>query len=355
MNNNYVVIMAGGIGSRFWPASRTSKPKQFLDILGIGKSLIRLTYERFVKIVPSSNIYVVTNERYRDQVKSHLPELTHDQILGEPSMNNTAPCVAYAAFKLAALNENANLLVAPSDHYIHEIDVFIKTIASAFEFTAAENVILTLGMKPNRPDTGYGYIQVGEKIGQSQHVYRAERFTEKPDLETAKRFLENGAYYWNSGMFFFNVGTILEAFKEHSSDIYQILEKGRELYNTPEEKAFLNAAYPTTPSISIDYAVMEKASNICCYTADFGWSDLGTWGSLYDFKSGGQENVVVNARHQTEGDRGNLIVSSGDKLVVTKQLNDFIVIDEDDVLLIYPRHLEQEIKQVRGSVDEEMQ
>ncbi|NND09478.1 MAG: mannose-1-phosphate guanylyltransferase [Saprospiraceae bacterium] len=348
--------MAGGIGSRFWPASRTSKPKQFLDILGIGKSLIRLTFERFTKIVPSSNIYVVTNERYRDQVKEHLPELTHNQILGEPSMNNTAPCVAYAAFKLEDLNRDANLLVAPSDHYIHDIDAFVRVINDSFSFTASEDAILTLGMKPSRPDTGYGYIELGEKLASTENIYKAARFTEKPDLETAEGFLATGRYFWNSGMFFFNAQTVLKAFETHSPEIHAILSKGKSAYNTEKEQAFLEENYPDTPSISIDYAIMEKSKDIFCYTADFGWSDLGTWGSLYDFKVGSdRDNVVINARHQTEADNGNLIVSSNSKLVVTKELEDFIIIDEDDVLLIYPRRLEQEIKQVRSSVDKELQ
>lgn len=347
--------MAGGIGSRFWPASRTGKPKQFLDILGMGKSLIRLTYERFAKIVPSSNIFVVTNERYRDQVKGHLPELTHNQILGEPSMNNTAPCVAYAAFKLEGLNKDANLLVAPSDHYIENIDAFVQVIKESFSFTSSEDAILTLGMKPSRPDTGYGYIELGEKLASTENIYKAVRFTEKPDLETAKEFLETGRYFWNSGMFFFNARTVLKAFERHSPEIHEIFRKGKSAYNTEEEQAFLEAHYPDTPCISIDYAIMEKSDDIFCYTADFGWSDLGTWGSLYDFKSAGHENVVINAEHQSDADQGNLIVSSNQKLVVTKGLEDFIIINEEDVLLIYPRRLEQEIKQVRSTVKKELQ
>ncbi len=355
-NHNYIVIMAGGIGSRFWPASRESRPKQFLDILGIGKSLLRLTYERSVKIVPSENIYIVTNERYRDQVKKHLPELTHDQILGEPSMNNTAPCVAYSAFKLAALDEKANLLVAPSDHYIHDVEAYCDIVQAALDFTADREAILTLGMKPTRPDTGYGYIELGDKSDAGDSIYKAARFTEKPDLETAKGFLDSGKYYWNSGMFLFSTRTILKAFENHSSEIYRILAQGQGAYNTADERAFLDKYYPTTPSISIDYAIMEKADNIYCMTADFGWSDLGTWGSLYDFKKEEErENVVVNARYMDNGDQGNLIVGPRKKLIVTKGLSDFIIIDEEDALLVFPKSLEQEIKQIRAGVDKDMQ
>ncbi len=352
MHNNYVVIMAGGIGSRFWPASRRSKPKQFLDILGIGKSLIRLTYERFVRIVPSDHIYVVTNETYRDQVKNHLPELAHEQILGEPSMNNTAPCVAYAAFKLADIDPKANLLVAPSDHFVQDIDDFIEVVLKSFTFTDSYDAILTLGMKPSRPDTGYGYIQMGGVHPAGSNIFTATRFTEKPDLATAELFLKNDQYYWNSGMFFFSAKTVLQAFQRHSSEIHNILSQGKDYYNTDQEQAFLRRMYPKTPSISLDYAIMEKAENIYCYKANFGWSDLGTWGSLYNFmQEGEQKNVVINGQYHSEHDRGNLVVSSNGKLVVTKDINDFIIIDEDDVLLIYPRALEQEIKQVRAALD----
>jgi mannose-1-phosphate guanylyltransferase len=348
VNANYVIIMAGGVGSRFWPVSRETRPKQFLDILGIGKSLIRLTYERFIKIVPPENIYVITNEKYRSLVRQHLPELTEQQVIGEPCRNNTAPCVAYAAFKLHALDPDANLLVAPSDHYIHDLPEFVRTVQQGFDFTGSQEAILTLGMKPTRPDTGYGYIELGEEIAGHKEVYRTRRFTEKPDLEAARAFLESGRYCWNSGMFFFRGSTILADFEEHAPEIYRQLAPGEALYNTPEEEAFIREHYPITPSISIDYAIMEKADHIYCLRADFGWSDLGTWGSLYDFKDKDEnENVVLSGRLDPVQSRGMLSTTRSDKTIIVKDLDDYYIIDEDDILVIWPRKDEDQLTGIR--------
>ncbi|MCB0686792.1 MAG: mannose-1-phosphate guanylyltransferase [Saprospiraceae bacterium] len=346
--NNYVIIMAGGVGSRFWPASRETKPKQFLDILGIGKSLIRLTFERFIKIVPAENIFIITNEKYRDLVAEHLPELTADQIIGEPSRNNTAPCVAYAAFKLLALNPEANLLVSPSDHYIHDEKEFVRVVKTGFLFTENKSAILTLGMKPTRPDTGYGYIELGEKEPETEAIFRAARFTEKPDEPTAMEFLKDGNYTWNSGMFFFKGKTIAEDFKRHASEIYNLLNAEDGVYNTPREAEFINQKYPKTPNISIDYAIMEKADHIYCLSADFGWSDLGTWGSLYDFKEKDSiGNVLLSGDAKYYNSEGNMIMSSKGRNIIIKDLQNYFILDENDILVIWPRNDEGDLTTVR--------
>ena len=348
MKSNYVIIMAGGVGSRFWPASRETRPKQFLDILGIGKSLIRLTYERFAGIVPIRNIYVITNERYRSLVKRNVPELEDHQIIGEPSRNNTAPCVAYAAFKLQALDENANLLVSPSDHYIHNQGEFVRMVRKGFDFTAKNEAILTMGMKPTRPDTGYGYIELGEEVSEWPDIYRANRFTEKPDLATANEFLESGRYCWNSGMFFFGGKTIIADFKKYAPEIYRLLKPEEDVYNTSAENAFIYKNYPKTPSISIDYAIMEKADHIFCLRADFGWTDLGTWSSLYDFKDKDKnENVILSGDLRSYTSERNLISTKSGKIIVIKDLHDYYIIDEDDILLIWPKSDEENLTQIR--------
>jgi mannose-1-phosphate guanylyltransferase len=340
--------MAGGVGSRFWPASRDSKPKQFLDILGIGKSLIRLTYERFVRIVPTENIYVITNEKYRGLVKQHLPELEEGQIVGEPSRNNTAPCVAYASFKLRALDSNANLLIAPSDHYIHNEEEFIRVVKQGFSFTALSQAILTIGIKPTRPDTGYGYIELGKYYDGQDDIYHAKRFTEKPNLETANTFLRSGNYVWNSGMFFFKAITILEDFQKYAQEIYELLDDLGRVYNTPAEESFIAINYPKTPNISIDYAIMEKAERIYCLSADFGWSDLGTWGSLYDFKDKDSSgNVALSGRSLLNDAQGNLIMAEKNKHVIIKGLDDYYIIDESDILVIWPRSDEDQLTNIR--------
>jgi mannose-1-phosphate guanylyltransferase len=352
MKSNYVIIMAGGVGSRFWPASRESRPKQFLDILGIGKSLIRLTYERFLKIVPSEHIYVITNEKYRSLVAEHLPELGDHQIVGEPSRNNTAPCVAYAAFKLQSIDKNANLLVSPSDHYIHDEAEFVRVVKAGFDFTEAQAAILTMGMKPTRPDIGYGYIELGEKESDNQDIYKAQRFTEKPDAGTAQQFLEHGHYVWNSGMFFFKARTILADFKEHAPDIYNLLLPTNNEYNTVAENDFIRRQYPQTPSISIDYAIMEKAAHIYCLRADFGWSDLGAWGSLYDFKEkDAQANVLLGGKLLPSAASGNLVSTSAEKTIILKDVHDFFIVDTDDILLIWPKKDEGGITEIRKSFE----
>ncbi len=345
MSKPYVAIMAGGIGSRFWPASREERPKQFLDILGTGKSLIRLTFERFLKLCPASNIFIVTNARYKQLVLEHLPELADHQILCEPSRNNTAPCVAYTAFKLASLDPDANMVVAPSDHIILNESRFIDTLKKACNFASDSEALLTLGIQPSRPDTGYGYIHFEQEGLNGIHKVRA--FTEKPDLERAKAFVASGEYLWNAGIFVWNVQSILQAFKSHAPEIHQILGAKRSIYNSPEEQAFIDHHYPTTPSISIDYAIMEKSDQVYTIPSEFGWSDLGTWASLHAESPKDENGNVINGQRViTHNTKDCLIRTSKDKLLIIKGLQDFIIVDEEEALLIWPKSKEQEIKEV---------
>lgn len=349
MNNTYIAIMAGGVGSRFWPASRESRPKQFLDIMGVGKSLIQLTYERFLHLCPKENIFIVTNGRYKQQVKEHLPDLTDNQILCEPSRNNTAPCIAYAALKLQQLNPEANMVIAPSDHIILQETNFINTLKQALDFSNKNNALLTLGIKPTHPNTGYGYINYGKN--EQEGVHPVVRFTEKPPLEKAKAFLESGDYLWNAGIFIWKTKSILEAFSKHSGDILDILNASPECFNTSDEQPFIDENYPKTPSISIDYAIMEKADNVYTIPSAFGWSDLGTWASLHSQSKKDEHNNLVQAGRIIKEDvRNSLIRTPKDKLVVARGLDNFIVIDEGDVLLIFPKDQEQEIKSITQSI-----
>ena len=352
-NNTYVAIMAGGIGSRFWPGSRESRPKQFLDIMGVGKSLIRLTFERFLKLCPAENIFIVTNGIYKDLVKEHLPEITDNQILCEPSRNNTAPCIAYTAFKLRDLNPDANFIVAPSDHIILKEDDFITYLQKGIDFVADNNALATLGITPTRPDTGYGYINF-EPSQNNNGIFPVTDFTEKPDLTLAKVFMESGEYLWNAGIFIWNVKSILMAFEKYSPDIYRIMNAPEGIYNTPKEQAFVDEHYPTTPNISIDYAIMENAENVFTIPSDFGWSDLGTWGSLYaESEKDEQQNVINGDNVVLNNTTNSLIRVPKGKLVVLTDLDDYIVIDEGDVLLIHPKSKEQEIKAITQALKTE--
>ncbi len=342
--------MAGGIGSRFWPASRTARPKQFLDILGIGKSLLRLTFERFLKLVPAENIFIVTHEMYFNLTKEHLPELTDNQIICEPSRNNTAPCVAYTSFKLQSLDPDANIVFAPSDHLILKEDVFIHNLQKALDFAADNDALLTLGIQPTRPDTGYGYIHFEKE--NEDGVHKVLRFVEKPPLEKAVEYVQSGEYLWNGGIFIWNVNTILSAFKNLSPDIYHILSKGARYYNTMEEQEFVNLNYPLTPSISVDYAILEKSPNVYTIPTDMGWSDLGTWASLHvEREKDMAGNVIQGKQVLTTHVSDCLIRANDDKLVVINGLHDYIVVDEEDVLLIFPKSKEQEIKKITQEVE----
>ncbi len=343
--------MAGGVGSRFWPASREARPKQFMDILGVGKTLIRLTFERFLKLCPAENIFVVTNELYFDLVKEQIPELTDNQILCEPSRNNTGPCVAYTAFKLHSLDPDANFVVAPSDHVILKEEAFIEKLRQALAFTSGQEAIVTLGITPTRPDTGYGYIQFSpENTG---GVHKVRRFTEKPPAERAREFVESGEYLWNAGIFVWSTRTILKAFEELSPEIHRILAQGKYYYNTLEEQEFINLNYPHTPSISVDYAILEKSTNVFTIPADIGWSDLGTWASLHaESSQDGNGNVLQGDKVEAIGLRNSLVRLPEGKLAVIKGLDDFIIVDEGDILLIWPKGDEQEIKSVTKNMGE---
>ncbi|MFB6457658.1 mannose-1-phosphate guanylyltransferase [Chitinophaga sp. Hz27] len=342
---NYVFIMAGGVGSRFWPKSRNNFPKQFIDILGIGKSLLQLTYSRFLKLCPADNIYIVTNGTYKALVKEQLPGIKDENILCEPSRNNTAPCIAYATSKLAAMNPDANMVVAPSDHFILYEDIFIENIRKGLAAAAQQPYLVTLGISPTRPDTGYGYIKY-DKTG-TDGVHKVIQFTEKPNLEKAQEFLASGEYVWNGGIFIWNVKTALDAFRHHAPAIYDLFAAGNNQYNTDQEQHFINQEYPKSPNISIDYAIMEKADNVYTIPADFGWSDLGTWASLYDVaEKNEQENVSSAPDIQLQDTYNSIIHLPAGKLGVIRGLKDYIVVDDGDVLLIYPKQDEQEIKKV---------
>ncbi len=344
--------MAGGIGSRFWPASRVDRPKQFLDIMGTGKSLIQQTSDRFLKLCPKENIFIVTNSIYRDLVKEHLPYISDNQILCEPSRNNTAPCVAYTALKLASLNPDANLVVAPSDHIILKEDAFIQTLSKALAYTADQDALLTLGISPTRPDTGYGYIKY--EATPKEGVHKVERFTEKPDFDTAKSFVSSGNYLWNAGIFVWSVKSLISAFEANAPEIIEILVEGKEHYNTGNEQAFIDKAYPTTPSISIDYAIMEKASNVFTIPSEFGWSDLGTWASLHAESSKDEFGNSTNSEQVMFFDsKDNMIRLPKNKLAVVSGMEDYIIVDEEDVLLIFPKSKEQEIKKISSMIKEQ--
>lgn len=340
--------MAGGIGSRFWPSSRRKKPKQFLDILGLGKTLLQLTFERFENVCPIENIFVITNLEYEQLVKEQLPKLTDQQVLTEPSRNDTAPCITYAALKLRALNPNANFVVAPSDHVILRETQFTKHILEGLDFVQKNNVLLTLGIHPHQPNTGYGYIHFDKNT--EGNIYPVHQFTEKPNLERAKEFLTSGNYLWNAGIFIWNVNTVLEALQNHAPEVYQILNQGEGKWGTEEEHDFIDAYYPKTPSISIDYAIMEKAQNIYTLPADIGWSDLGTWGALHEqLEKDEQKNAISSPNPdlvQTLDTSNCMIRTPKDKLVIIKDLDNYIVVDEGNALLIYPKEQEQEIKSV---------
>jgi mannose-1-phosphate guanylyltransferase len=351
-NKNYCVIMAGGIGSRFWPMSRTAFPKQFHDILGVGRTLIQMTYDRFLPICPKENILVVTNERYKHLVLEQLPDLKPEQVLCEPHMRNTAPCVVYSAFWIAEREPDANIIVAPSDHLILKNDEFLATIQTSIRQAHESSNLVTLGIKPTRPDTGYGYIQwADEKNSFDESVKRVKTFTEKPSLELAKDFLESGDFYWNSGIFIWSMPAIMNAFEIHLPDMYRAFAEGQGLYGTADEKAFIDRIYPACENISIDYGIMEKARNVNVVLSDFGWSDLGTWGSLHNhIAQDAQENGVVGKNVVLYNCANNVVNIPEGKLAVLHGLNGYIVVDTEDILLVCKKEDEQKIKQFVNDV-----
>ena len=334
--DNFCVIMGGGIGSRFWPFSRKTLPKQFLDFFGTGRSLLQQTFDRFKQVIPMENILIVTNDLYADLVKEQLPELKPEQILLEPTRRNTAPCIAWASYHICALNPNANIVVAPSDHLILKEGEFLAAIEKGLDFVSQSDNLLTLGIKPNRPETGYGYIQIAEAAG--DNFYKVKTFTEKPELELAKVFVESGEFYWNSGIFLWNINTILEAFNEIMPEVCTKLTNGEE-------------DFASCPNISIDYGIMEKANNVFVQLCDFGWADLGTWDSLYDISSKDQEgNVVVNGNSLLYNSYNNVIVVPEGKLAVIQDLEGYLVAARDNVLLICKKDDESAIRKFVNDV-----
>ncbi len=349
--HRYCVIMCGGIGSRFWPYSRQDKPKQFIDFFGTGRSLLQMTYDRMVPIVDPANIIVVTNAQYASLVGEQLPELKPSQILQEPVRRNTAPCVAWAAYHILARDPEASIMVTPSDHLITREREFEKSILHGFEFIESHDALLTLGIRPTRPETGYGYIQIGKEV--EPGVNKVKTFTEKPDRSLAEVFVESGEFFWNSGMFLWKGKAIKEALERYAPDITRIFDAGSKLFATEAEEEFIHTNFPACLSISIDYAVMEKADNVYVECVDFGWNDLGTWSTLYDNSPRNRDgNVTQNCRVLAYGSKGNIFAVPGEKLVVVDGLHDYIIADSGDVLLICPKSEEQRIKLMVNDVKE---
>ena len=347
MKNLYCVIMAGGVGSRFWPMSRSGHPKQFLDVLGTGESLLQATFRRFSNAIPTSNIFVVTSDSYHELVKDQLPELNDQNIILEPSRKNTAPCIAYASYKIHSLNPKAVTVVAPSDHLITKEDTFLKAIKSCALKAEKEDCLLTLGIKPTRPDTGYGYIQFVDSPSKEKdkRIKKVKTFTEKPDEEMAKFFMDNGDFLWNSGIFIWSTKSIINAFEKYDVEISSIFKEGESVYNSEKETDFIKEAYAVCKNISIDYAVMEKAPNVFVRESIIGWSDLGTWGSLYSHIPHQTGNNAIVGKNVLTYETKNCIVNvPKDKLVVIQGLEDYIVVEADGILLICRKSDEQQIR-----------
>ena len=343
---NHLVIMAGGIGSRFWPMSTEDCPKQFIDVLGCGKTLLQLAVERFAGICPPERIWVVTSERYAALVHEQLPDVPENHILREPVRRNTAPCIAYVSWRIKAENPQANIVVSPSDHIVMDVREFQRVIKSALSFTAESDSIVTLGMKPTRPETGYGYIQADLSMGcpRNREIYRVDTFHEKPDLETARKYISRNNYFWNSGLFLFRVTTIVNALRIYQPELSRIFEDLLPIYGTPQEQEAINEHFPECPSISIDYAVMEKADEIFVFPASFGWSDLGTWGSLRDQSVADANNNVCIGQNIQLYETSNCIVHTmGERKVVVQGLDGYIVAEQDGQLLICRLSEEQRI------------
>ncbi|MGC9331947.1 MAG: mannose-1-phosphate guanylyltransferase [Bacteroidales bacterium] len=344
--------MAGGIGSRFWPVSTSNTPKQFIDILGLGKSLLQLTYDRFKKIMPPDNILIVTSEKYKNLVMEQLPDVKPDNVLTEPMRRNTAPCICYANFIIQSRTKNANIVVTPSDHLIIDEKAFISNIKTGLGFVSERDVLLTIGIKPTRPDTGYGYIQLNEKSDDDKRFNKVKTFTEKPNAELAKFFVKSGEFLWNAGIFIWSAGSIQEALSTHLPEVYNLFAEGKNKFGTKEERDFINKVYSESKNISIDYGVMEKAKNVYTLCADFKWSDLGTWKSLYENSKKtttknvitGSKNVIVNNTHNC------LIHVPQDKIAVVNDMENYIIVDSGNALLIHHFEKEQDIKEIVNDI-----
>jgi mannose-1-phosphate guanylyltransferase len=350
--------MAGGVGSRFWPMSRTERPKQFIDILGTGKSLLQQTFERFLPICPAENIYVVTNNIYMDLVFEQLPNIKKEHVLGEPLRKNTAPCIAYANHKINIENPNAKIIVAPADHLILKENAFEERINEALDFIDDKEVLVTLGIKPSRPDTGYGYIQINNEIKvdtKNTKLKKVKTFTEKPNHEMAEFFVKSGEFYWNSGIFIWKLNTINIAFDKFLPEINSVFNKGGSLYNTEKEPQFIKEIYSKCKNISIDYGLMEKADNVYVLQSDFGWSDLGTYSALFENRDKNKDNNVLSSNNILTYDTSNCIIElPKDKLAVVQGLEDYIIVESNNTLLICKKKDEQLIKKFVNDVEIKM-
>jgi len=347
MKHHYAIIMAGGVGTRFWPMSTSQYPKQFLDILGTGQTLLQQTYTRLSKICKPENIYVVTNIYYEKLVAEQLPLVLKENILGEPARRNTAPCIAYASYKIHKRDPKAITVVAPSDHLVKKEDTFVKALKSCFQKAEHQDCLITLGIKPTRPDTGYGYIQFVKSDAQEKdnRIHKVKTFTEKPNNDMANFFMESGDFLWNSGIFVWSTQSILSALETHDSELSNVFKEGWEVYNTPEEKGFISRAYASCKNISIDYSVMEKAQNSYVRASIFGWSDLGTWGSLYThIQKDSNKNAVVGKNVITYDCKNCIVHVPNEKLVVLQGLDDYIVVESKGVLMICKKEDEQQIR-----------
>lgn len=351
-SHRYCVIMCGGVGSRFWPFSRNDRPKQFLDFFGTGKSLLQLTVDRISSIVSHENIILVTNRQYADLIREQLPEVKASNILLEPARRNTAPCICWAAHHIYALDPNASIVTLPSDHLVLKEKEFEKAINEGLDFVENGNRLLTLGIKPTGPNTGYGYIQQGTAVAEYPGIRKVKSFTEKPDIEMAKVFLASGEFFWNSGIFLWSVESILKAFSKYAPETAQLFNPGDEdVYGTAAEPKFIDAIFPKAPAISIDYSIMEKADNVYVKTVDLGWSDLGTWNALFEASPRNQDgNVTQNCKVLASGCSGTMFAVNGDKIIVAAGLRDYIVADNGNALLIYPIADEQKIRHIVNEV-----
>lgn len=348
--NNHLVIMAGGVGSRFWPMSTPECPKQFIDVMGCGRTFIQLTLDRFRGIVPNENVWVVTSESYRDIVREQLPDISPDHILLEPCRRNTAPCIAYVSWRIKQIAPDANLIITPSDHIVTDVIEFQRVMRLALDFTSANDAILTLGMKPTRPETGYGYIERvkdgTDGICADGSIFKVAQFREKPNLETAKQYISQPEFYWNSGIFVWNVRTIISQLKLHAPEVAAVFDRLNPYLGTDKEQEMVNQLFPTCPSISIDYAVMEKAQEIYVCPADFGWSDVGTWGSLITLSHKDDEgNATIGPRIEMHECANCIVHTSEEKRVVVQGLDGYIVAEKDGTLLICKLSEEQRIKE----------
>lgn len=352
MNKNYyAVIMAGGIGSRFWPVSTQELPKQFHDMLGTGQTLLQKTFSRLNDIIPSENIYILTNESYLDITLRQLPEISQDQVVLEPAMRNTAPCILLSALKIQKENPDAVMLVAPSDHWIEDEIAYSKDVEACFKAAQSQDILMTLGIEPTFPNTGYGYIE-SDKTDEGE-IKKVKQFREKPDYTTAKEFIASGNFLWNAGIFIWSAKCVIDAFETYLPEMKALFSKGMSAFNTSEEKEFIDTHYSEAQNISIDYGILEKADNVFMKKATFDWNDLGTWGALYDkLEKDDNDNAIVNADTHLKNSKNNMIFASSKKLVVIEDLEGFVVVDKEDVLLIFPKEREQEIKELLQEVSD---